>query len=178
MKTGPLTKADFLKLWTSAMDSGYTRPLVEGGLGSGYEVWDQAFDQGAALSQEIDTGTQGLYINPSSSQSDIPATGGIAATVTLTVTRSTNLGVSVSFAPGQLFGEVATDHSATGAVSVATGREYFCSETTLAPGEASRTFNVTADVVGFGGNYPQPGTITAIEQVGQIRSASGANVFL
>src|ERR1700690_1272266 len=79
MKTGPLTKADFLKLWTSAMDSGYTRPLVEGGLGSGYEVWDQAFDQGAALSQEIDTGTQGLYTNPSSSQSDIPATGGIDA---------------------------------------------------------------------------------------------------
>lgn len=177
-KTGPLTKSDFVTIWQSAMDRGYWQPLSDAGLGGGYEAWDQAFDQAAAVSQEIDTVTQGLYINPHSSQTAAPASGAVQATVSLTLKRA-NIAVnqSMTLPAGQMFAERQTDASPTGGVIVFTGRQYFIPEVTFAPGEQSKSVTATAERPGLGGNYPQANAITSVMQVGQNRSASGANII-
>lgn len=168
-KTGALTVADLIAVWTAAVDPGYGAAFITAGDGGGFETYTQGFAQYARISQAIDTSTQALYILPASSQTAPPAMGENKATVSLSISRTKYLDRPLVIGAGQIFfGEQTDDWSITGPNPVQTGRLYTLQhDLVFLPGD-SGPFVVTAVAAGPGWGYNNPlvGSITVIEQVG------------
>ncbi len=166
---GPLTPEDLQEIWVGAVDSSYSQPLILAGEGQGFEVYTQAFNQIARLSQAVDYTTQALYILPWSGQSGLPAAGEAYATVELTFTRTGFSGQTLILKAGQIFvDEVQNDWGPDGAVPTNTGRRYTLSEDLyFLPGEQG-PLTVTAQAVkpGYGYNNPLPGSLSLVENPG------------
>lgn len=167
MKTGPLTKAELLRVWKGAVDPEYSRPLLEGTAPTGIELHTQQHAQLEAVSQAVDTGTQGLYVREYSGQTDLPASGAVKATVSLTLTRANDMQHVLALPAGMFFEEQAIDSSPTGPVTIPTGRRYYLKTTcSFAPGEATRVVNALGEKPGFGYNHAQALSITDVLQIG------------
>jgi hypothetical protein len=166
---GPLTPEQLQDIWESAVDQSFSAPLIMAGEGQGFEVYTQAFEQIARLSQAVDYTTQALYILPWSGQSGLPAAGQAYATVTLTFERDGFSGQTLILKAGQIFvDEVQNDYGTDGSVPTNTGRTYTLLEDLyFLPGEMG-PYNVTAQAVkpGYGYNNPLPGSLTLVENPG------------
>ena len=166
---GPLTVADLQAVWEGAVDRSYREPLIAAGEGGGFEVYTQAFEQVARLSQAVDRTTQQMYLLPWSGQSDVPASGPANATVELTITRAGYLGRPLVLMAGQIaVDEQQLDHGAAGGVLVDTGRRYVLQETAVfAPGDVGPVqVSAQAAKPGYGYNNPLPGSISFVENSG------------
>lgn len=167
-KLGPLTPADFQRIWESTTDPSYWQPFELAGEGNGFEAHTQAWQQGARVSQAVDETTQALYILPWSGQTAPPASGAQSATVTLTLTRSLRLEQPLLLQAGTFVEEQATDWGYPEGVPVLTGRRYALDQTyVFEPGiQGPLTVTATAERPGTGYNNPQPGTISVFPQPG------------
>lgn len=169
VKQGPLSIADLLQVWVGAVDKTYSDPFIAAGEGKGLEAYTQGFAQSARVSTAIDVTTQALYILPHSTQTNPPAGGPVKATVTLTFTRAGFVDRPMRLGAGLIrVGEVATDTSKDGPVSLLSGRYYVLTDDVVfLPGETG-PFQVEAQAerAGYGYNNPQPDTITSIDQPG------------
>lgn len=170
-KRGPLTYDELLAFWKTVVPSEYWRPLVEG-TDTGLELWGQLFQQLAAVSSSFNRMFQASFILDSSGQTDEPASGGQAATVTLTITRDWRLHETFCLPFGFEVSEVQRDYTPEGGEDFESGRKFFLSERcTFAPGEATRTVTAFAESVGYGYNHPRPGSLSSWKQV----TTSGTN---
>ncbi len=167
-KTGPLTVAELQAIWEATSDPGYWQPLEQAGEGNGFEAHVQAWVQMALASVAIDRTTQALFLLPWSGQSDLPASGPMRATVSLSLTRTGLLNLPLILAAGQLVEEQQVDWGSDGGVTVLTGRRYALQQAvTFEPGQQGPLVVLaTAERPGFGYNYPRPGTISRVDQVG------------
>lgn len=174
-----LTHAELLALWQSVTDRGYSQPLLENP-DSGVEALEQAIEQHARASVMIDRTTQAMFILPWSGQSDEPASGGVHAAVTLSITRETAFAAFVVLAAGTIAHHYPEDFSAEGTVYVQSGRRYLLGEPVFfLPGEAGPTLvQAVAEYPGHNYNLPLDGTITLIEQAGAGLTSTGASVLL
>lgn len=179
LKTGALTRAEIQAVWEGAVDGGYRDPLVQAGEGQGFEAWTQLFAQLERASIAVDVTTQAMFSAPWSGQSNPPAAGGQAATVTLTIARSRLADRPLLLAAGTLVVlEQTTDFGPTAPLTVQTGRRYIIQEDVFfAPGEMG-PFQVQAqaDRVGYGFNNPRINTLVAFEQKGSEFNNSEAEV--
>lgn len=167
-KVGALSRDDLLAVWRSVVDPGYSRPLVDKGDGHGLEVYGQAAEQFARVSDAIDRTTQAMYIFPWSGQTQEPSGGGARAQVTLTFTRSAFFEFPLVLKAGwTVVEEVTTDFSKEGPVVVATGRRYVLAEDVAfemgSPGPVQVV--AVAEREGWGYNNAAPGEITRVVQV-------------
>lgn len=167
-KVGPLTQAELQTIWESATDRGFSEPLEQAGEGNGFEVYTQAWAQGARVSQAIDETTQSMYVLPWSGQSGPPASGGALATVSLTITRSKNVSLPLVLIAGTFVDEQIVDWGYPEGVPVLTGRRYQLTENAVfAPGQLGPiTVGAEAERIGTGYNNPQPGTLVVLDQPG------------
>ena len=163
---GPLSQAELLSLWTSAVNQLYAQPLIEAGEGYGLEVHEQAQAMFARVSAAINFTTQALYIRNWSGKPRLPRLVR-AASVSLTLTR-TNKTNALTLTAGQFAVlESTNDYGPSGSVPTLTGRRYVLSTTvTFAASVATATAVFISDTPGTGFNNPLPGTITSIEQIG------------
>lgn len=166
---GPLTAAQLMTIWQGAVDTAYSEPLLMAGEGQGLEVYTQAAQQIARLSQAVDFTTQQLFIQPWSGQSGEPASGPAFATVALSFTRAGYTGQPVVLKAGIIFvDEIQNDFSPSGPSPTNTGRRYsLLEDAVFAPGE-SGPITVQAQAVksGYGYNNPLPGSLSFIEHDG------------
>lgn len=179
-KKGPLTRDEIMAIWKSAVDEGYSGPLEDAGDGGGLEVYSQAAEQLARVSQAIDRNTQALYILPHSGQTDDPASGDRTATVTLSIARSKLLHKTLILTAGTfVVFEQTTDASPDGAVDVTSGRRYLLTEDLVIPAGETGPYDVEAEAEGpgYGYNNPLPGTLSGVEQPGAFFTNDGATVI-
>ena len=167
-KVGPLTQAELQRIWESAVDAGFSQPLEQAGEGNGFEVYTQAWAMGARVSQAIDETTQSMFVLPWSGQSAPPASGGVAATVILSLARTKLLDKALVLAEGTFVEEQIVDWGDGGGVTVLTGRRYLLTENAVFPPGQQGPILVSAEAerIGTGYNNPFPGTIVAIDQPG------------
>lgn len=168
VKVGPLNADEIRELWKGAVDESYSEPLELAGEGEGFEAFTQFFSALERVSQAIDRTFQSLYIKPHSSQSDAPAAGGVAATVTLMLSRTRRVHEPIVLVAGTLVEEKQTDWGKEGGVEVLTGRRYALTETfVFHPGDIG-PFPVPAraERFGYGYNNPLPGSIRQLVQPG------------
>ena len=154
--------------WTSAVDEGYSQPIIDHGDGAGLEVYTQAFSQYARVSEAIDRTFQWMYILPWSGQSNDPAQGESVATVTLTFTRTKLNNIPFLLLPGEVWiEENQVDWGELGGSAELTGRRYTPIEAILMlPGTNTATGVFRAEKAGYGFNNPLPGSINYIDQPG------------
>lgn len=177
---GYYTREELLQLWVDSTDKSYNRPFVDKGDGAGLEVFNQAWSQLERVSLAIRNTFQSLYILPWSGQTAEPATGERYATVQLTVTRDAALDSSFVLMPaGVVVLEHTTDHSDDGSVDVLTGRAYAIDAPVawLSTGDATQQAQAICTVSGWGGNNPQPDTLTVWQQNGKQLAGTRANVI-
>ena len=163
------TIADLLAIWQSSVDSLYAQPFLDAGDGGGLEAYDQAFAQYERVSQAIERTMQSLYILPSSSQTNEPASGDVQATVSLTLSRTTYFHVPIVFTAAMVaVEESATDHGVDAGIAVLTGRRYYLTTSLVfEPGSVGPySANAVAEAPGYSYNNPEPGSITAFYQPG------------
>ncbi len=175
LKQGPLTRDEIMSVWAAACDKSYRDPLLDAGDGQGLEVYSQAAEQLARVSRAIDSTTQSLYILPWSGQTDVPASGEIKATVTLTITRTALLSKTLVLGAGRFFvEEEQTDATPNGPLQVFPGRVYVLQSDLVFPAGEQGPFTVVAEAVqpGAGYNNPRPDTITSTSTV---QNGSGFN---
>ncbi len=168
-KLGPLTRDELMLVWAAAVDKNYRRPLQDAGDGNGLEVYSQAAEQLARVSEAIDTSTQALYILPHSGQTAEPAGGERKATVALTITRHALVNFPLLLAAGSfIVEEQTTDADPSGPIVVTTGRKYITTEDLVFhPGEMGPlVVDAEAEHAGWGYNNPLAGTLSAPVQVG------------
>jgi hypothetical protein len=167
-KVGPLSLADLQQIWEGVVDQSFSQPLEAAGDGNGFEVYRQAWAQGARVSQAVDQTTQSMYILPWSGQSAEPATGPIKATVTLTLSRTGHVDQPLVLAKGTFVQEQVVDWGERGGVPVLTGRRYaLTADLVFAPGQTGPlTVGAQAERPGWGYNNPFPSTIRVISQPG------------
>lgn len=168
-KVGPLTIADIVNVWTSAVDQSYGTAFVQAGEGAGFEAYTQGFAQYARVSTAIDISTQACFILPWSGQSNSSAQGGQLAQVQLTFQRSGHLDQPLRIGAGLIFfAEQTNDWGQNSATVVQTGRRYVLQQDLVfLPGESGPlTITGYAEAPGYGFNNPMPNTITVIQQPG------------
>jgi hypothetical protein len=190
-KVGPLTAEDLQDIWRGATDESFWRPFEQAGPGQGMEAWTQMFAQFARAAQAADVSMQALYILPWSGQSNPPAAGAAAATVTLYFQRDPQnpyASTAITIKAGQLVAESTTIWGDGGGTLVQTGRTYqLLQDVVLPPGDpgavaapgvpAGYSAPAQARVTGYGGNNPlgqwvdangnaNPGTINTMLQPG------------
>lgn len=167
-KTGPLSRAELMELWRSVTDPEYHRPLFDNPDGNLAAV-EQAAEQYAAVSSQIDANTQAMYILPWSGQTAPPASGGGFARTTLTLTRTAHFELPLVFMAGELLVQHRLDdYGPEGAVDVTTNRLYAVEQTVvLGVGESGPIdLDVVAVKDGPGYNQAAPGTLRTILQPG------------
>jgi hypothetical protein len=158
------TRDELMVLWKSAVDSGYSQPLVTNP-DSGIEIIEQAAEQLAVVSDAVETNSQAMYIMPHSAQTAPPAAGAQRASVTLDLTRAGSAMREITLVRGTFVEEIGTDFGPDGGIEVETGRQYaLTSQVTLAPGVAAISFDALAELSGYGYNLPLPGSISRIVQ--------------
>lgn len=174
---GPITAEEFMALWRSVTDEGYSRPLLEQD-GSLIEAIEQAAEQYAVVSQAIDQVTQRLFVVPFSGQTSEPASLARHATVSIQVTRTGSLERFRVFDTNFLVEQLLTDWSPTGGIEVRTHRLYRTTATrTLMPGDPGPiTLQAVAELEGAAHNNPPPGTIRGIVQTAAGRSNDYASL--
>ncbi len=170
--TGPLSRAEFEAIFQSVNDPSYSRPFIELGEGKGYEAHTQGFEQMQRLSASVDRTTQSMFLLPFSGQTDEPAQGGSAATVTLTFARSiaarSRWAREVTLPAGLTIAEEIVDMGPGGGVIVETGRRFvLTSRAGIEPGNVGPVqFTATAEQIGGTYNNVGPGDLTEIIEVG------------
>ncbi len=87
------TLEEFLQVWRKSMDSGYTVPLEQEAEGRGLDVIAGVAAVQRRLSLAVENSTQALYLRSHSTQTAPPASGGVAASGTVKVYRSNQMGV-------------------------------------------------------------------------------------
>jgi len=174
---GPLTEAELLALWQSAVDAGYAEPLLADEVSAA--VIQQGLAQHARVSLSIDRSTQQLFLLPWSGQTDEPAAGEQRAVVLLEATRAPTAVVD-ALQPIVLDGLVvehdAVDFGGDGPVSVDDGLRYAAAESlVIGPGQMGPELAMfVADKPGPSYNFPLPGTLTRLSQPGETLSSGGA----
>jgi hypothetical protein len=165
---GALSAADLQAIWEGSVDRSYREPLLMAGEGGGFEVYTQAFAQGANLSAAIDYTTQQMFIQPWSGQTGEPASGASPATVQLRLTRAGFTTKALVLSAGQAVDEVQNDHGPGGPVPVNTGRRYILQENVVfAPGDTEPVAALAqSERPGYGYNFPLPGSIRFVENAG------------
>jgi hypothetical protein len=177
MSSGPLTFSQLFDYWKSVTDEGYWRPLVEK-TDSGVEAVYQGLTQWARVSVSVDRTTQAMFVLTWSGQSDDPASGGVHATVALSVSRTLKFEVPVVLPAGARVLHVDHDYGETGAVEVLTGRAYLLDHpAVLLPGLPGPVLvDATAEREGYGYNLPLADTLTRVEQLGERSAGTGSTV--
>lgn len=167
-KTGPLTHADFLALWTSVVPDTYSRPFVELGEGSGFEAFTQAWAQHARVSEAVDRTMGSLFVDAWSGQTSAPASGAALAQVDLAVTRAAPFDDLLILAPSVFIEEEQTDFAPGGGELVGTGRRYHLdAPLVFLPGvPGPLVASAHAEFPGYGFNNPLPGTLRRVDQPG------------
>lgn len=168
-KSGPITRDELLAVWRSSVDGAYGDAFVAAGDGNGLEVYGQAFEQHARISQAIETNTQSLYVRSWSGQSGEIARGARKATVQLTLSRTGPIDSALVIGAGLVwFEEAAPEWSDNGTVQALTGRRYtLVRDHVFLPGETGPfVVDAVAELPGWGYNAPLPGSISFIDQIG------------
>jgi hypothetical protein len=179
---GSLSLETLLKLWEASVDPLYSQTLLQKGDGSGLEVFGQMAAQLARASKAIDVTTQAMFIQPWSGQTEAPAAGAARATVVLSFTRTNRLELPLVLTGNVPVEEQVTDwgdNPGDDGQIVLTGRRYrLDAPLVFPPGEPGPLLaNATAEQVGWGGNNPMPGTLTAIDQIAGDFTNTGADVL-
>lgn len=177
--SGAYTRDDLLKLWESSVDRGFSQQMLLLGEGEGsLEHITQALEQLRIVSCAMNRTTQAMYISQWSGQSGEPAGGGRKACVELTVSRSGIPNIPVIISQDLLFAEVQKDASSLGSVEVETGRTYkLNSLLVIAPGNTEGIKALASSSgIGYGYNYPMPGSISKLLQPGSSFTNNGASV--
>ncbi len=180
-KSGPLSQADLLAVWYSAVDSTYGDAFINAGDGNGLEVYNQGFAQSARVSQAIDVTTQACYTLPWSGQTNPSAQGAKFATVTLTFLRTMAMNQPLRLGAGQVyFDEQTTDWGTNGGKTVLTGLRYtLVQDLVVMPGDGGPvTALAVAEHAGYSYNNPLPETIVFIDQPGAAYNNTGASVVV
>lgn len=182
-QSGPLTRAQLLELWESAVDPLYSQPLLDRGDGFGIEAFDQGHAQLARVSLGVDRTFQSLFIYPWSGQTDQPASGESRARATITFTRSpaTKQRVLVLSPARTVVEEQQTDWGTLPGEAgqlVLTGRRYvLAAAVTFFPGDVGPHDELAvAELPGRGYDNPMPGSISVVAQAGSGFSNDGAAV--
>lgn len=155
-------------VWLSAVDTSFSTPYIQAGVGGGFEVYYQTFKQFELISQAIERNFEAFFIMPYSGQTMEPASGGKKATVYLNFERLNDINIPLVLDTNIVVEEVANDYGLEGVQLVRTGRKYRLTETLVfAPGDRG-PLEVTAlsEKEGYGYNYPYPETIRGIIQPG------------
>jgi hypothetical protein len=157
-----------MELWRSVTDREYNKPLLEKP-DSNIEVIEQAAEQFAVVSRQVDGNTQGMFILPWSGQTGPPASGVRFARTILTGTRTGHFEVPLFFTPGEILVQHRlNDYGEHGPQDVTTNRLYIVEEpAAFGVGEAGPIeIRVVAVNPGPGYNRPEPETLRTILQPG------------
>lgn len=179
IKRGPLTREELMLLWASVTDDEYNQPLIEKE-DSNIEAIEQAAEQFARVSQQIDNNTQAMFILPWSGQTAPPSQGAAPARTTLTVTRTGNFDIPLVFVKDDLIIQHRlNDFGVNGSVDITTNRLYAVEFTTaLGPGEAGPIeLEIVSLNEGPGYNEATPDTLKTILQPGVGFQNNGATVI-
>lgn len=174
MSTGPLTASELIELWKSVTDEDYNAPLLADP--EAMALIEQAAEQLAAVSGQVDRNTQGLYILPHSGQTADPASGAHKAQVWLTFERDGLFEVPLHLPAGTVIEQRLNDFSPEGPIEVSTGRRFI----TRAPvqfaigGGGPYKVLAEAEFAGSGYNHVRSDTLTRIVQVGTGYEGSSA----
>lgn len=180
IKQGPLTREELMSLWRSVTDEEYSRPLVDGDPHeTNVAAVEQAAEQLAAVSQQIDRNTQAMFILPWSGQTNESARGGEYARVVLRVTRTREFAIPLLFTTDVVVQHRLDDYGPNGAVDVTTNRQYRVeAPAALGVGEAGPIdLAVVAVNQGYGYNASTPGTLQTLLQPGVGFENLGATVM-
>lgn len=178
IKTGPLTRDELMQLWASVTDREYNRPLLEKE-GSNVEVIEQAAEQLAAVSRQVDENTQGLFILPWSGQTASPSVGAQPSRVVLKATRDGLFTLPLFISAGDIVVQHRlNDYGPNGPQDVTTNRLFVVEESVaFGVGQAGPIdVKVVATTTGPGFNEVEPGTLRTILQPGVGFSNTGATV--
>ncbi len=178
VKKGPLTRDELLTLWQSVTDREYNRPLLEQPE-SQIAAVEQAAEQFATVSGQVDRNTQAMFILPWSGQTAPPASGPAHARTVLQLQRGGAFDVALVFRAGDLLVEHhELDYGREGPVDVTTGRLFLVEETAvLCPGNPGPVdLPVVAINPGAGYNHCLPNTLTRLAQPGAGFNNAGATV--
>lgn len=178
IKQGPLTAEELMELWRSVTDKEYNQPLTEKE-GSNIEAIEQAAEQFARVSLQIDRNTQGMFILPWSGQTQPPSSGPARARTTLTVTRTGLYDQALYFTAGEVIVQHRmNDYGPEGGVDITTNREYVVEVANgFLPGDPGPIeLQVVAVNDGPGYNFPTPDTLRTILQPGVRFSNTAATV--
>jgi hypothetical protein len=176
--SGIYTKDQLLAIWVSATDKSYNEPFIRKGEGNGLEAYTQGFAQYERVSRAIDNTFQSMFISSWSGQTAPSASGEKRARVSLKVNREKLFELPVVVPVELMVEEIATDHSADGAVEVRTGRKYaITASVAWLPGESQeQSVGAVATVPGWGHNNPDVNSIRGIVQYGKTLIGAAATV--